>query len=881
MAILRRFANLFRRSRIDREITDELQSHIDLRIESNIAAGMSPDEARRDALLRFGNPTATREHVVSADAALGLSGFWRDVRYGLRQLRRAPGFTITVVVILAIGIGINTAIFSNMDAVVLHPLAVPQLDRVVTVDEQQDRKSYVFGYEQVTLANYEDWVRQSRSFESISIRDEEDKTLTGAGDAARIEAALTSANFFSVLRATPLLGRVYGDSECRPGQDSVAVLNYGFWKGAFAGDPAVVGRKLELDQRLYTIIGVMPKTMQYPSTADVYLPFAPTPKQLANRLDHNYLVAARLRDGVSVKQAQAEMRTIAQHIAQAYPATNTGWSVHVESLLDGINGPYTPLYYRLILGATLFVLLVVCANIANLQIARGITRGSEIAMRSALGARRTRILRQLLTENILLGLTGGIAGLAVAALYQHYLLVSMPPRVARYMAGWSNTRLNGRALLFSFVLATLAGIAAGMAPAIIALRANLVDQLKAGSRSTVGSNRSHRLRSIFAVAQISLAVVLVVGAALMSKGMNNYLHAADYYQPNKTLIFNLSLPAARYDTPQKQADWYANSLARLRALPGVDHAELTTALPESDDGWSRDVEIENRPTVPGKFQSALSLPVTPGYFDALRIPVVGGRGFTQGDSLESKPVAVVSERFVAQYFPGENPLGRRIRMGKHDSHEPWLTVVGVAKETSYSLWDQPNAVVYMDSVQIPPADTLYAITSKGDPLALAPAVRKTLAALDPALPLDNLETYAQRQDDSLTGLKDAAGTLTVDGLVALLLSAIGIFGVMANLVGERAREIGVRLAMGAQRNDVMGMIMRRAFWLTATGTVVGLAAAFVLAHMVANLLRGVRSDDPLVFAAVTATIVLVALGSSWLPARRASRIDPMQALRAE
>ena len=806
----------------------------------------------------------------------------QDLRYAVRQLWKSPGFTITAVLSLAIGIGINTALFSNMDAVVLHPLAVPQLDRVVTVAEQQAHARSDGFYDQVSLANYEDWARQSRSFESLAVRTQADMALTGNGDAAHLVAALTSANFFNVLRATPQLGRVYNEEESQPGRDSVAVLSYGLWQRNFASDPAVLGRTIELDGRTYAVVGVMPKTMQYPSTADIYLPLAPTPVQLGNRSAHDYLVTARLRDGVSVKQAQAEMQALAEHLATAYPATNAGWSAHVEPLLDGINGPYTNLYYRMVLGATLFVLLVVCANIANLQLARGIMRRPEIAMRTALGASRSRVLRQLFTENILLSLIGAFGGIVIAMVYGHYLLLTMPERVARYMSGWSNTSINGRVLAFSFGLAALAGLIAGMIPAAESLRVNLVDQLKSGSRSSIGSGGTHRLRNIFAVAQIALAVALVIGAALMSKGINAWLHAADFYQPGKMLTFSVALPIARYDTPQKQEQFYADSLARLRALPGVNHAELVSALPYDENGWLRDMDIENRPTVPGKFQSALNLPVTAGYFDELRIPILSGRGFNQGDSLQTTPVAVVSEHFVSQYFPGDNPIGHRIRMGGHNAgkNDPWLTIVGVAKETSYSLWDQtPHAAVYMNALQVPPAGTQFAITTDGDPLALAPAARKALAGINPALPLNTVETYQQLIRDNLTGLMYASGSLSLDGLIALLLAAIGIFGVMANLVGERTREIGVRLALGARREDVLRMILRRASLLTGIGVGAGLVMAYALARLVSNLLRGVRPDDPIVFAGITTTIVLIALLASWLPARRAARIDPMVALR--
>jgi putative ABC transport system permease protein len=877
MAVFRRISNLFRRNRVNREIDAELQSHIALRIDDNIAAGMSPEEARRDALVRFGNPTSTRERVTASDALLGIESFWSDVRYAARQLWKSPGFSITAALTIALGIGANTAIFSSMDAVVLRPLAVPALDRVVAVAEQDHG-----GYRQVALANYEDWKRQSHSFEELAIRTSDGMALTGAGDAAHVQAALTSASFFSVLRTQALIGRVFDESECQRGRDAVALLNYGFWQRRFAADPGVIGRRIELDQRVYTVIGVLPKTVQYPSEADVFLPLAPTPQQREDRKVHMYYVTARLRDGVTVKQAQAEMHIIAEHLAQAYPATNLGMSVKVEPLLDGINGDLTPLYYKMIMGATLFVLLVVCANVANLQFARGIERRPEIAMRSALGASRWRLMRQLLTENLLLGLVGAAGGLVLGQIYLRLTLISMPARVARYMAGWSNISLNGRAFLFSVGLALAAGLVSGFLPALEALRLNVADQLKAGSRATTGSGRSRRLRSVFAVAQISLAVALVIGAALMAKGMDSMLHLADAFEPGKALTFNVSLPAARFDTAQKQAAWYAASLEKLRALPGVIHAEVSTSLPYSDDTWMHDIEVENRPMVPGKLQSAQRITVSDGYFSALRIRIVAGRSFSASDAMDSVPVAIVSQRFVDQYFPGDNPLGHRIRLRRPEIRSPWLTIVGVAAETSYTLWDQArNAVVYLNAAQMPPDSAKYLLEADGNPLSLAIPARKALASLDPALPLDEVMTWAERVHEDMVGLMYASGMLAVDALIALLLAAIGIFGVMANLVGERTREMGVRLAMGARREDVLGIILRRALWLTAAGVCSGLLLAFGLARMVANLLRGVRPDDPVVFAAITAVIIAIALGSSWIPARRAAGIDPMKALRNE
>jgi putative ABC transport system permease protein len=877
MAIFRRIGNLFRRRVIDRDIDAELESHIEMRMDENLAGGMTREQARRDALLRFGNRTATRERVTAADTTLGLDRFWADLRYAWRQVVKSPGISITAILSLAIGIGANTAIFSSMDAVVLRPLAVPALDRVLTVAERQEGR----GNDTVALADYEDWVRRNKSFEELSARSGIDMSLTGAGDAAHVHTEIASANFFSVLRVQPILGRLFIAEECTAGRDNVAVLNYGFWQRTFGGQPSVIGRPIELDQRTYTIIGVLPKSVQYPSVADIFVPLAPTAQQLANRVDHNYLVDGRLRDGVTEKQAQDDLRSIAKQLAEIYPATNRGWTVHAEPLLHTINGDLTPLYYRLVMGAALFVLLVVCANVANLQFARGIERRTEIAMRTALGASRGRVLRQLLTENVLVSLIGAVGGLILGWLYLHLILLLMPERVARYMSGWSNTSLNGRVLVLSLLLAIIAGLVSGLAPSFEAFRINLAEQLKAGSRSTIGSGRSRWLRNSFAAAQVSLAVALVIGAALLAKGMNSQLHVADAYQPEKVLTFGIALPEKVYDTPQKQVAWYADSLAKLRAIPGVTHAVISNALPYSDYGWNREFEIEHRPAALGKNQHALNVIVSPDYFSAFHI-TVDGRGFAPGDSLRSTPVAIVSRRFVAQYLDGLNPIGHRIRMGPGDAHDPWVTIVGVADEAKYTLWDQNEyAVVYVDAAQSPSPTTSYAIMTNGDPLALAGPSRKALASIDSRLPLDLLLTYRHLLNDSLVGLMYAAGMIALDALIALFLAAIGIFGVMANVVGEQTREIGVRLAMGARREDVLAMVLRRASWLTAIGLVTGLALAFFLARTVANLLRGVRPDDPLVFVVISIVITAIALAASFIPALRASRVDPVQALRSE
>ncbi len=803
-----------------------------------------------------------------------------DVRFALRQLRKSPGFALTAVLTLAIGIGVNTAVFSLMDAVVLRPLAIPDMNRVVAVQEARSGGDGQY----VALGNYEEWARTSRSFEQLAVRTSADLSLTGAAGAVHVDAAEVSPNFFSVLRAEPLIGRVFNSSEDQKGRDGEALLSFSFWQRQFGADNHIVGRQVELSGRMYTVIGVMPRTLAYPSIAEIFVPLARTPQQQADHSSHNYQVVGRLDPGVSVAQAQAELQGIAARLEKSYPATNLGWGVKVMPLLDAVNGTLTPLYFQMILAATGFVLLIVCANIANLQFARGLGRRNEMALRTALGARRWRLLRQLLAESVLLGLAGAAAGLLLAKLDLQVSLHYMPERVARYIAGWGHVSINGRALALSIVLAVIAGVVSGIAPGLEALRVNLVEQLKSGGRSTTGSGRAHRLRNIFAATQIAFAVALVVGASLMAKGMWNLLHMADRHHPEQVLTFTVQLPPEHYETAAQQAAWYADSLRRLSALPGVKQVAVTTFLPDGNDGtWQDDFKVDNRIVPPGQVQNAARLAVSGTYFDALRIPIVEGRTFADSDGLSATPVAVVSRKFAAQYFPGTSALGHRVRMGvTRQSNEPWMTIVGVAADIAYD-WTNPTAgpAVYLNVAQVPSSGENYLVVTDGDPLALAPAVRRSLAQMDRTLPLDAVQSYAGYLHEGFTGLMYVASMLSVDAAIALLLAAIGIFGVMANLVGERRREIGLRLTLGARRQDVTAMFLRRAGVLTGIGIVAGITMAAGLARLAANLLFGVHPGDLAVFGTATVTIAGIALLSSWLPVRAASSVEPVEALREE
>ena len=891
--LLSRVASLFHGKRLDVDLEEELRSHIDLAMDENLQRGMSRQEARVAALREFGGVSQTREAYRQQRGLPILEVLSRDLAYAVRQLWKSPGFTMTCILTLAIGIGINTAIFSMMDAVVLRPLAVPELGRVVVVAERQGTPGQTGSIsgsgedKQVSLANYQSWKQQSQSFENLAVRSYASLSLTGAGDAARVQAEYTSANFFDVLRASPLVGRVYNATECQAGHNDVAVLSFGFWKKHFAADPAIAGKRIQLDGRGYSIIGVMPRTAQYPSTAEIFLPLAPTQAQLEDRVKHDYLVIGRLKAGATLAEAQAELTVVASRLARQYPGTNAGWSVRADSLLHTINGDTTPMYFRLTLVATAFVLLVVCANIANLQFVRGISRGPEIAVRSALGAGRTRLLRLLLTENIVVGVMGAACGLIIARVCLHLCIIAMPDSVARYVAGWSNISLNGRAMAFSLGIALAAGLVSGILPAFKALRINLVDQLKAGSRSTSSSRQTHRLRDLFAIAQIALSVILVIGATLMCKGMWAMLHMADQFEPGKTLTFTVYLPPARYANDASMAAWYKSSLDKLRSLPGVQHAEITTTLPDGQDGWMEDFQIENRPLQSGKFQSAAPLTVSGGYFSALHIALFSGSTFGPNAETNAQPEAVVSRKFAEKFFPGEDPIGHRIQMGAASNGPArWARIVGICDDVNYLWIDRSiEPAVYLNVAQMPPMEATYLVTTSGgqvsDPLSLGPAVRGALAGLDPAVPLDAMQTYQRYLEENLAGLTYVAAWLTVDAFVGLLLAAIGIFGVMANIVAERGHEIGIRIALGATPRSMLSMILRRAGLLTGVGIAVGVPLAAAMARLSASLLFGVDPFDAVVFVSITAAVTAIALLVSWGPARRASSIDPMHALRSE
>ncbi len=817
--------------------------------------------------------------LVSRLPAPWLQHLAGDLRFAWRQLARAPLFSLTIILTFALGLATTASSFSVMDAIVLRPLATPQLDRVLSVGEQRGTEPP----QALSYADYVDYVAGSHAFAGLAARAGSYVTLTRSAQSEHAQATRTTLNLFSVYQIRPLLGRTFLAHEDEPGRDAEAVLTHAFWQSHFGSRADALGQPLVLDGRTYTVVGVMPQSFDHVDLTDLWVPLALSPADRSDRTLRKYVVTGRLRDSATTAAAAGELNAIAAGIARQYPQSNRGWTVRVRPLIETINGDLTPRLMGISLAATWLLMIVVCVNISNLQFARTLRRGPEMAVRAALGSSRQRILSQLLLESLLLSLLGAAGGLLLARVALHYILLEMPSQVSRYVAGWNDIHLSPRTLAYSIAVAVIAGLIAGLAPALAGMRVNLLEQLKAGGRSVSGSARSHRLRNLFAGAQVMLATTLVAGAACIAVSMYTMLDAASRFDPAHALVLNTYLPAANYARPAQQAAFLRDSLDRLRTLPQVRSAEFTTALPYNNTGlWWQDLAIAGDPALPGQARTTQRLTVSPGYFQSFGIQLVEGRLLTTSDSLDSAKVAVISERLARMYFGSKDPLGHQIQLGRDANLTPPLQVVGVVADVLYLWVDQtPKPAVYLASTQFPTTSGTYVLRTGGDPLRLASSARQTLSALDSTVPVDPAETYTRFLSESLTGLSYMAAMLTVDALIALLLCALGIFGVMANLVTERTHEIGIRFALGANRAAVLGMLLRRSLVVTGVGLALGVGLAFEVAQLLNGALPGVQSLQAAILGMTALAVAALSVTAGYLPAHRAAMLDPVQALRVE
>jgi putative ABC transport system permease protein len=810
----------------------------------------------------------------------------QDVRYGLRVLRQKPGFTAVAVLTLALGIGANTAVFSLVSAVLVRPLQYREAERLVTVWE--DGTAAGFPRDVLAVGNFADWRAQNSVFEEMAAADQRTFDLTGeGGEPEKIFGLGVTSNFFPLLGAEPALGRIFLPEEDSPGAARVAVLSQGLWQRRFGGERSAVGRDVLLNGEHYTVAGVMPADFEfaYPNV-DLWIPVAFTPEQLNDHANHYLEVVARLKPGVTVEQARADLNVVARRISEAHPEDATGLSAAVVPLREYLAGNVrTPLL--LLLAAVALVLLIACANVAGVLLSRAAARRREIAVRAALGASRLRIVRQLMTESVLLSAAGGLLG-ALLALWTFAFLGQLVPAGMRAM---SEPRLDSAVLAFTLLVSLLASLAFGLAPALQASKTDLNDALKqAGGRGGAGWGRT--LRGAFVVAEVALALVLLVGAGLVVRTLYNLRGQYAGLRPENVLTVRTQLADNRYREPARRAAFYEGVLERVKGLPGVVAAGYTTAVPLTRKGGANGLSVEGKDNGPDSNWNANHRQVSPDYFRALGLSVREGRGLTEQDDEGAQPVVAVNETLARSFWPGESALGKRFKVGLPDSPQPWLTVVGVVDDVRQMASDEPvkaemyvpyrQAAVYWKSstyASFAPRDLV--VRTSVAPTSIAPAVRGAVREVDAYQPVSGVRTLEDVLGRDTAQRRVGVILLAAFAGLALLLSALGIYGVLAFFVVQHTPEIGVRMALGASPADMLRMVVGRGMRLALAGVGVGLLCALALTRLIESQLFGVSATDPLTFAGLALLLAAVALLACLVPARRATKVDPMVALRYE
>jgi putative ABC transport system permease protein len=809
--------------------------------------------------------------------------FFHDVRFGLRMLAKHRLATLVSILALALGIGANTAMFSLAEAFLLHPAPFENASRIVAlVDARPQQNIDMNG---VAPATYFDWRKEAHSFDELAAYAWDEVNLTGEANPQKIQAFQISANLFAMLGVRPQAGRVFLTEEETPGKDQEIILGHALWEQRYAADPNILGKNVKVNGKSYTIVGVMTKGFDFPMPAEAWIPLAIQPEQRQRRDNRWLWVLGHLKPHVSFTEAAAEMQGIAQRQSEAYPDTNKGWELRPMPLTQFVTGSITRQYTILLMGAVGFVLLIACADVANVQFARMSGRTNEFAVRTALGGSRWRVVRQLLTESILLSAGGAVLGLLFAQWSIQVILAHMPADIARFIAGWKTISLDSNAFLFTLAVVVVSGILSGIAPSLLASRSNLAESLKESGRGSTVSRARGRLRGGLVVAEISLALVLLVGAGLLVKNFQGLLNVNESFSPQTLLSMNLTLSDAQYEKSPARLAFLEQMLQRLGRLPGVQSAAIVTHVPYADGGGvsTYTFSVEGRPPAQrGELRNAIIESTSPNYFAMMNIALRQGRLLSDTDGAEAPPVAVISESLARRYFPGTNPLGAHIKVGEMDSPRPWMTIVGVVNDIHYSWIDKENVpTIYGPFRQAPPYYTTILLRTPGDPLQFISPAREQIAAIDPNLPLYNIKPMNRLITDSIIGIAYVASMMGILGAIALVLASVGVFGVMSYSVSERAHEIGIRMSLGAQTTDILRMVLRSGMTLTVLGLAIGLPIAFVLARALAALQFGVEATDPFSFIGLPLLLAGVAALACYLPARRAARLDPLKALHYE
>ncbi|MGE5724599.1 MAG: ADOP family duplicated permease [Acidobacteriota bacterium] len=864
-----------RMGRLERDFAEELESHAAMLAEEHLRRGLPPEEARRQALIGLGSPAQLRESFREQRGLPLLERVAQDLRYAVRMFRNSPGFTLFAAAALALGIGATSAVFNIADAVLLRPL--PYRDPARLVMLWQDDTAYGFPRNNPSPWAFEQWRKRNQVFAAMAALTHDSFNLLGRGEPEYLHADTVTANFFSVLGVAPALGRTFTTDDGRPGAPLSAVLSYGLWVRRFGAQPQVIGQDLLLNGAKYTVAGVMPRGFQFlDPQVDLWVPAQWDSGYIdEKKTDHFLKIVARLRPGISAQRAGAAMALLGKQLATGDVSDLTAV---VVPLREQVAGDVRPALLVL-LGAVALLLLIACANVANLLLARGSARASELAVRLALGASRKRVIEQLLVESLVLSCAGGAAGLVLAVLATGFLGQLIPLGISNAGA----PAINGPLLAFAAGVSVAAGILFGTLPAWRGSQLELVASLKqGGGRSGVGA-AGQRLRSALVVSEVALAMVLLAGAALMIRSFQKLYHQDPGFRAEHVLTLQTRLQYPKYQQMARRSEFYRQVLQRVETLPGVVAAGYTTYLPLADSGGGSLVTVENHPVDPKHFLIANVRVVSPDYFRTVGMTLRRGRLLDHNDGPESPRVAVINENMARTYWPGENPVGRRFKRGQLRSDSPWYTVIGIVADMRQGGMDipvRPEAYFTFEQADFFPPDSL-AVRTTGDPQIITEQVRRQIWAVDREEPVAAVIPLQEIVEASVAPARLQTGLLGGFAGIALLLAALGIYAVLSFLVAQRTQELGLRLALGARPAQVLRTVMAQGLKLYLLGLVIGITAALGLARFLAHLLFGVSAADPLSYAAVIALMATVAALACYLPARRAMRFDPMAALRYE
>lgn len=815
-----------------------------------------------------------------------MTGLFQDFRYALRQFRKSPGFAAVAVITLALGIGFNTAIFSVVNAVLLRPLQFSDANRLVRVWHVPPAKSFpgmtTFS---VSAANYVDWERQNQVFERMAIYTYHGFTVTGGDKPEQVDACAVSPDFFATLGVQPMIGRVFSPEEDEPGRSHVVVLSHRLWQEHFGAPPNIVGHNINLDGQAYLVAGVMPASFRLPDFAQMWTPMAWTDKERAVRGEHHYVVIARLKRGVELNQAQAEMNTISDRLQQQYPDDDKGWGAVVVPLHEDMVSDVRPALLVL-LGAVAFVLLIACVNVANLALARTFSRQKEIAIRTALGATPARVLRQILTETVLLALSGGALGLALAHFAVGFIVAFLADKLPHSIV----VGLDSQVLVFTAVISVLTGIVSGALPALRLTRSDVNQALKQGLGRTDADSGGHGTRSILVVSEVALSLILLIGAGLMIRSFQNLRGVNPGFDSHNVLTMSAMVSRSKFSGPAPMIRFFDNVLQRVRSLPGVESAAVIDDLPLNDEGSHQPIAIEGRPVLPASEQPEVDVRlISPGYMRALHIPTLQGRDISDADVAGRPAVVLISESMARQFWPGEDPLGKRLTLTFFP--DAVREVVGVVGDVKLDGLDQtrPSATLYfpIDQVSVPANGgwssfpMTIVVRSASRATGMVSAVSNAVHEVDRDIPLRDILTMDELVTNSLSQERFNMMLLGAFAALALLLAAVGIYSVLSYSVKRSVREIGIRMALGARLGDVLRSVVFEAMKPALLGVAVGTAGALLLGRVLSSLIYGVRPTDPITFLAVAALLAAVALVASIAPAYRATKVDPIVALRYE